>query len=368
MPDALPDLSVPLPRELAVELLAIARAHGADLAEVYAERSVLSSFGLEEGRIRSSEYALGQGVGVRALWGEQTGYAYADGFAPADLREAARVAGRIARGGAGGLPRAFAVADAPAPFTLAAPVTLALDEAARVGMLRRADAAARGHDARVHDVTATLADSARACVIANSDGLWAEDRHFVARLAVTAYAAEGGVRQQGTASGGGSVEAAYFTDTRTPEQVAREAAGVAVTLLAAEEPEAGTYSVVVGPGWGGVLVHECFGHSMEGDGIRKGSSIRATQLGRQVAAAYHDDAAQRRGHLHPHFPRRPATVDGFGDVDVLQAARFLPARSLPLDDRMGDAPVLQSARRDLRSAFDGGRARQRVASRGRQLW
>ena len=285
MPDALPDLSVPLPRELAVELLAIARAHGADLAEVYAERSVLSSFGLEEGRIRSSEYSLGQGVGVRALWGEQTGYAYADGFAPADLREAARVAGRIARGGAGGLPRAFAVANAPAPFTLAAPVTLALDEAARVGMLRRADAAARGHDARVHDVTATLADSARACVIANSDGLWAEDRHFVARLAVTAYAAEGGVRQQGTASGGGSVEAAYFTDTRTPEQVAREAAGVAVTLLAAEEPEAGTYPVVVGPGWGGVLVHECFGHSMEGDGIRKGSSIRATQLGRQVAAA-----------------------------------------------------------------------------------
>ena len=285
MSDATPDLTLPLPRELAAELLAIARGQGAEFAEVYAERAVLSAFSLEEQRVRTSEYGLGQGVGVRALIGAQTGYAYADGFAPDDLREAARVAARIARDGApSGAPRAFAVVDAPAPFTLAAPVSLTLDEAAKVAMLRRADAAARGHDGRVHEVAATFADSARACVIANSDGLWAEDRHFLSRLTVTAFAAAGDVRQHGTATGGGSVEAGYFA-ARTPEQVAREAAGVAVTLLGAEEPEAGTYPVVVGPGWGGVLVHECFGHSMEGDGIRKGSSIRATQLGRQVAAA-----------------------------------------------------------------------------------
>ncbi len=284
MPDATPDLTVPLPRELAAELLAIARAQGAEFAEVYAERAMVSAFGLEEGRVRASEYGLSQGVGVRALSGAQTGYAFADGFAPADLREAARVAARIARDGTPGAPpRAFAVVDAPAPFTLAAPVSLTLDEPAKVAMLRRADATARGHDGRVHEVAATFADSARACVIANSEGLWAEDRHFLSRLTVTAFAAAGDVRQHGTATGGGSVEAAYF-DTRTPEQVALEAAGVAVTLLGAEEPEAGTYPVVIGPGWGGVLVHECFGHGMEGDGIRKRSSIRATQMGQPVAA------------------------------------------------------------------------------------
>jgi len=285
MPDATPDLTVPLPRELATELLTLARAHGADFAEVYAERFVLSAFGLEEGRVRTSEYERGQGVGVRALCGAQTGYAYADSFAPDDLREAARVAARIARDGpAGGPPRPFAVVEAPEPFALAAPVTLTLEAATKVAMLRRADDAARGHDGRVHEVAVSFADSARACVIANSDGLWAEDRHFLSRLTVSAFAAAGDVRQHGTATAGGRVEADYFERTRPPEQVALEAAGVAVTLLAAEEPVAGTCPVVIGPGWGGVLVHECFGHGMEGDGIRKQSSIRAAQMGQQVAA------------------------------------------------------------------------------------
>ena len=285
MPESRSELSALVPRELAAELLELARAQGAEFAEVYAERSVVSAFTLEERRIRSSEYSRGQGVGVRAIRGEQTGYAYADGFDPRDLREAARVAARIARDGPpGGPPPAFAVVEAPAPFTLEAPVALTLDEARKVEMLRRADETARAHDGRIHEVSASLADSAKSTLVANSDGRWAEDRHFLARLTVTAFATEGDVRQHGFATGGGSVEASYFERQRTPEQVALEAAGVAVTLLRAEEPEAGTCPVVVGPGWGGVLVHECFGHGMEGDVIRKRSSIRATQMGQLVAA------------------------------------------------------------------------------------
>jgi TldD protein len=285
MPEARSDLSDLVPRELAAELLELGRAQGAEFAEVYAERAVVSAFTLEERRIRSSEYSRGQGVGVRAIHGSQTGYAYADGFDARDLREAARVAARIARdGAAGGPPRAFAVVEATAPFTLAAPVTLTLDPARKVELLRRADEAARGHDGRIHEVSAGFADSSKSYLVANSDGLCAEDRHFHARLTVTAFATEGGVRQHGNAVGGGSVEAAYFEGQRTPEQVALEAAGVAVTLLRAEEPRAGTYPVVVAPGWGGVLVHECFGHGMEGDVIRKQSSIRASQMGRLVAA------------------------------------------------------------------------------------
>ncbi|MBI5711717.1 MAG: TldD/PmbA family protein [Candidatus Eisenbacteria bacterium] len=298
------DLAALLPRELVAELLALARARGAEFAEVFGEHTVHTAFSLEEGRLKTSQYSVTQGVGVRAIRGEQTGYAYADGFAAPDLREAARVAGRIARDGApdpdpgapsvsaptgagrpgARAPRAFRVVDAPAPFALVSPAPVALDEAGKVALLRRADDAARAHDPRIHEVAATLADAAKSFVVANSDGLWAEDRQYLTRLSVAAYASAGDQRQQGFAAGGGSVEADYFERVRPPEAVAREAAGTAVTLLGAKDPEAGAYPVVLAPGWGGVLVHECFGHGMEGDVIRKQTSIRATQQGQQVAA------------------------------------------------------------------------------------
>jgi len=277
-----------LPRELASELLALARANGAEFADLYAESTVHTAFALEENRLKTSSYSVQQGVGVRAIRGTQTGYAYADGFAPEDLREAARVAARIAHAGgaapAGAAAAPFRVVEARAPFTLDAPAPLALDEARKVALLERANAAARGADARVAEVAAALADMARSFVVANSEGLWAEDDQYLSRLSVNALALAGDERQSGAAWGGGSVEADYFDTQRSPETVGAEAAAIAVTLLGAREPEAGAYPVVVGPGFGGVLVHECFGHSMEGDTIRKHTSIRASQRGERVAA------------------------------------------------------------------------------------
>jgi TldD protein len=280
-----PDLSALLPRELVIELIALLRTQGAEFGEVYAEHATHTGFSYDERRLKTSSLSVHSGVGVRALRGEQTGYAYADGFAPDDLREAARVAARIAREGAPGEPpRAFRVVDVPPPFTLAAPAPLALDEPAKIDLLRRADDAARGHDGRIREVSIGLGDAAKAFLVANSDGLWAEDRAYLSRLVVTALALEGDQRQSGFAAAGGCVEAAYYRDERDPETVAREAAATAITLLAAREPEAGAYPVVVSPGWGGVLVHECFGHGMEGDTIRKQTSIRAGQRGQQVAS------------------------------------------------------------------------------------
>ncbi len=288
MTDSAPttDLAGHLPRELVSELLDLALAGGAEFAEVFAEHTALSSFSLEENRLRSGTYSVLQGVGVRAIRGEQTGYAYADGFAPADLREAARVAARIARSGAplASAPRAFRAVDAPPPFVLARPVATTFDEATKVAMLMRANDAARAHDPRVREINASFADSAKSILVANSEGLWAEDRQFLSRVVVSALAIEGDQRQQAMAVGGGSVDASYFEQHRTPEAIAAEAAATAVLLLSAREPEAGTYPVVVCNGWGGVMVHECFGHSMEGDTIRKGSSIRAAQKGQLVAA------------------------------------------------------------------------------------
>jgi TldD protein len=279
------DLHALLPRELASELLEIARAKGADFAEVYGEHSVHTGFSFEENRLKTSSYSVTQGVGVRAVIGEQTGYAYADGFAPDDLREAARVAARIARGPkSNGAPKAFRVVDAPWPFKLERPAPLALDEGGKITMIGRANHTARTHDPRVHEVSVSLADSSKSFLVANSDGLWADDRQFLSRLTVSALALDGNERQEGYATGGGSVEAGYFERERTPEEIATEAASTAITLLGAREPEAGVYPVVVSPGWGGVMVHECFGHSMEGDTIRKQTSIRATQMGQLVAS------------------------------------------------------------------------------------
>ena len=285
----LPELSTSLPRELAAELLALARSGGADFADLYAEHAIVTGFSLDERRVKTASYTVLQGVGVRAIRGEQTGYAYADGFAPDALREAARVAAVVAREAppaatpAGGAV-AFRVTPGEPPFVLRDPATLALDEAAKVRMLQRADNAARAHDRRVHEVSISLGTSAKSFLVANSDGVWAEDRTHLSRLVVSALALADGQRQEGFAAGGGCVEAGYFVTERTPEAVAEEAAASAVLLLSAREPEAGSYPVVVCNGWGGVMVHECFGHSMEGDTIRRKTSIRATQMGQQVAA------------------------------------------------------------------------------------
>ena len=290
MAESLPELSSLLPRELAAELLALARSGGARFADLYAEHAIITGFSLDERRVKTASYSVLQGVGVRAVHGEQTGYAYADGFEPAALREAARVASRIAREsppasvGPDGAPVAFRVTETAPPFVLRDPATLALDEAQKVSMLRRADDAARGHDARVAEVSISLGTSARSYLVANSDGVWAEDRSHLSRMVVSALALDGAERQEGFAAGGGCVEAGYYESERTPEAVAAEAAASAVLLLAAREPEAGSYPVVVCNGWGGVMVHECFGHSMEGDTIRRKTSIRASQMGQQVAA------------------------------------------------------------------------------------
>ncbi len=274
-----------LPRELIEELLKLGLSRGGEFSEVYGEYTVHTAFTLEEGRLKNVQCSVTQGAGIRVFHGEQVGYAYVDGFEPRDLREAAEAAASVSRQGANGAaPLALRVAAAHPPFALRAPAPLVLDEERKIQMCERANQAARDYDARVHEVTVTLVDSSKSLLVANSEGLLTEDRQFLIRLAVNALALEGSHRQQGLATAGGSVEADYFDVTLTPEDAARRAASTAITLLHARDAEAGAYPVVLGPGWGGVLVHECFGHSLEGDGIRKQSSIRAFQVGQAVAA------------------------------------------------------------------------------------
>jgi TldD protein len=280
----LPPVSDFLGEDQVAELLRLGLSRGGEFAEVYGEYTVNTSFVVDEQKLKTAQYGVLQGVGFRVIHGNQTGYGYADEFGMEALREAARVAATIANTASTREPNSFHVSQAKPPFTLQNPSPITASELQRVQLAKRADEAARAYDPRIEQVTAIMADSARSLLIANSEGLWVTDRQFVSRLTCGPTAIDGDNRQAGFGTAGGQVEAGYFESTRTPEEVARDSAAMAIALLGAEDPKAGSYPVIISPGWGGVLVHECFGHSLEGDGIRKKSSIRAFQLGEQVCS------------------------------------------------------------------------------------
>lgn len=266
------------------ELLKLALARGGEFAEVYGEYTIESNFTIDERLLKTARYGVLQGVGVRVIVGAQTGYAYADEFGMDALREAARVAAAIATSGRAGTHSPFHVSDVKPPFVLDQPAPLTRSAEQRIQLARRADEAARGHDPRIQQCLSIYGDSAKSLLVANSDGLWVTDRQFISRLVCIPTAIDGTNRQRASSTAGGQVNADYYETVRTPEATAVDAAKGAVALLDAIEPKAGTYPVVISPGWGGVLVHECFGHSLEGDGIRKKTSLRAFQLNEKVCS------------------------------------------------------------------------------------
>lgn len=280
---ALPSLSSFVCREDLDGLIKIALSKGGDFAEVYAEYTVDSAFELDEQKLKHLVYGIRQGVGIRVIDGERTGYAYADHFDVERLKDVASVAAGIAGGGGRATAVGVRSRRVSSPSSLENPAPLASTEAKKIDRLFRADQAARDYDSRIHQVSASYADLAKVFLVANSEGLLAEESQFLSRLRVVPVAVDGTERQSSHRDAGGSVDERYFEET-SPELLGREAAAEAITLLSAVQARAGSYPVVIGPGWGGVLVHECFGHSLEADAVRKGASLRATQMGSKVAA------------------------------------------------------------------------------------
>jgi TldD protein len=279
----LPDLGTLLPNDALDELIKAALSKGGQFAEVYAEYAIDSSFELDEQKLKNVVYGIRQGVGIRVISGERTGYAYADHFDLEELKEVASVAARIVREEAQTEPVPVRTRDFQPPFVLRNPAPLGSTEAVKIERMFRADQAARDYDRRIRQVSVGYGDEAKAILVANSEGLMVEDRQYVSRLRVVPLAVEGSARQSSRRDAGGSVDEDYF-DKVSPESLGREAAAEAVKLLSASDAKAGSYPVVVGPGWGGVLVHECFGHTLEADAVRKGTSLRATQMGARVAS------------------------------------------------------------------------------------
>jgi TldD protein len=257
---------------------------GGDYADLYFEYLANTSIGIDEGIVKSASEGVTLGVGIRVLSGERTGYAYSDDLSPEKIRKAARVAARIARGPASIVKTGFQQARIHDLYPmLTTPHEAALAD--RVDLVKRADAAARSYDRRVFQVQASYADSVREVLIATSDGRISHDRQPMARMSVAVLAREGdGQPQHGYSGGGGRVTLDYFRNGKTPEYFAREAARQAIVQLDAIDAPAGESTVVLGPGWPGILLHEAVGHGLEADFNRKGVSAFSGRVGQQVAS------------------------------------------------------------------------------------
>jgi len=283
--------------------LAEALSQGGAYADLYFEYLSTSAISIDESIVKSASQGVSLGVGVRVIAGERTGYAYSDDLSADKIRKAARVAAHIAKGPAtvekvslneGRRRNLYPVGTAP--------TETAFSE--RVELVKRADRAARAFDARIFQVQASYADNLRQVMVASSDGVLSFDRQPLARLNVSALAREsGGPPQRGHAGGGGRVELGYFLHEKTPEHFAAEAAREAIVMLDAVDAPAGEMTVVLGPGWPGVLLHEAVGHGLEADFNRKGVSAFSGRIGQQVASplcTVIDDGtiANRRGSLN----------------------------------------------------------------------
>ncbi len=287
--------------------LAEALSQGGAYADLYFEYLSTSSIGIDESIVKSALQGVSLGVGVRVIAGERTGYAYSDDLSPEKIRKAARVAACIAAGPAtvekvslneGGRRNLYPV--------LTAPTETAFTE--RVELVKRADRAARAYDSRIFQVQASYADNLRQVLVATSDGVLSWDRQPMTRLNVAALARDnarenGGTPQRGHAGGGGRVDLGFFLNEKTPEHFATEAAREAIVMLDAVDAPAGEMTVVLGPGWPGILLHEAVGHGLEADFNRKGVSAFSGRIGQQVASplcTVIDDGtiANRRGSLN----------------------------------------------------------------------
>ncbi|MBX9963059.1 MAG: metalloprotease TldD [Burkholderiales bacterium] len=276
-------------------------SHQADYADLYFQYTRSEGWSLEEGKVKSGSFAIDQGVGVRVVAGEKTAFAYSDDISLPALESAARATRAIARQGA---QRRAAVARRGVGRELYAPhdPLASLPDTAKVALLERLEGFARAVDPRVKQVIAGLAGEYEVVLVARSDGLTAADVRPLVRLSVQVIAEDGGRREQGSAGGGGRFDYAYFTDD-VLRDYAQKAVHQALINLEARPAPAGTMTVVLGPGWPGILLHEAIGHGLEGDFNRKGTSAFSGRIGERVAApgvTVVDDGtiARRRGSLN----------------------------------------------------------------------
>jgi TldD protein len=254
-----------------------------DAADIYFQTGRLESWVLEDGIIKDGTFNIEQGAGLRAVSGERTGFAYSDELHLPALQQAAGAARAIARAGQGGRVR---IAGVPVVRRLYEPLdpVSSLPDAEKLALLHRVDAEARRQDPRVREVTISLVAALDTVLVLSDDGSLTADVRPLVRMNVSVIAEGSGRREQGSSGGGARRDLSYFLEEDRALGFAREAVRQALVNLDADAAPAGTMTVVLGPGWPGVLLHEAIGHGLEGDFNRKGTSAFAGRLGQRVAA------------------------------------------------------------------------------------
>jgi len=277
--------------------------HKVDYADLYFQFTRNEGWSLEEGIVKTGSFSIDQGVGVRAVSGDKTAFSYSDEISERALLEAAAATRTIARQGAGKVKVASSIQPVGGRSLYLPHDPLAsLDATEKVKLLEKVEKIARAKDPRVVQVMAGLAGEYDVVLVVRSDGVLAADVRPLVRVSVTVIAEQNGRREIGSSGGGGRYNYAYFTDELL-EKYATEAVESAIVNLDARPAPAGAMTVVLGPGWPGVLLHEAVGHGLEGDFNRKGSSTFSGRIGERVAAkgvTVVDDGtiADRRGSLN----------------------------------------------------------------------
>ncbi len=259
-------------------------AHGVDDADLYFQTTRSEGWSLEEGIVKTGSFSIDQGVGVRAVSGEKTAFAYSDDISWASLLDAAHTVRSISGQGQSRKVRvpSTKVSRSRSLYPGLDPIGT-LDSTAKIALLEKVERLAKARDPRVVQVMAGLAAEHDVVLIARADGTVAADVRPLVRLSLTVIAEQNGRREMGTSGGGGRFGLAYFDDATVVTYV-EEAVSAALTNLEARPAPAGEMTVVLGPGWPGVLLHEAVGHGLEGDFNRKGSSAFAGRIGQRVAA------------------------------------------------------------------------------------
>lgn len=259
--------------------------HG--FCDIYLQAGVEQGLMIDQGVVKRPSLSIVKGAGVRVVYGDKTGYSYTDHVNVTNLRRAAKTARAIADHTSEVAPQALLDPhDAGMPHNLYAigstPTDVELD--AKTALLKSIDEAARAYDPRIKNVTASINVQDYTIVIANSFGDVIVDKRPLIHMSVTCLAEENGRKEQGRSGGGGRYEFEFFTDSDRWRKHAITAATEAVNMLSAIDAPAGEMTVVLGPGWPGVLIHEAVGHGLEGDFNRKGTSAFSKMMGERVAS------------------------------------------------------------------------------------
>ncbi|ALQ51491.1 metalloprotease TldD [Nitrosomonas ureae] len=322
--------------------------HKIDYADLYFQYSRSEGWMLEEGIVKSGSFNIEQGVGVRAISGEKTGFAYSDDISMPALVSAAQATRAIANQGAMHsvqIAKRNGVMDRQTQLYLPEDPIVSLRDAEKVALLEKIERYTRQLDRRVTQVVASLAGEYEVILVTRSDGLLAADVRPLVRLSLQVIAEENGRREQGVAGGGGRFNYAYFTD-EILQDYAQKAVHQAIINLDARPAPAGTMTVVLGSGWPGILLHEAIGHGLEGDFNRKGSSAFSGRIGERVAApgvTVVDDGTipRRRGSLNIDDEGNPTQCTVLIEDGILKG--YLQDS---LNARLMDSPVTGNGRRE----------------------